>query len=42
MKTALSFDDVLLVPRKSEIESRRDVILYSELKETFFGFNLLH
>jgi len=40
MKTALSFDDVLLVPRKSEIESRRDVFLYSELKETFFGFNL--
>lgn len=40
MKTALSFDDVLLVPRKSEIKSRGDVILYSELKETFFGFNL--
>ena len=40
MKTALSFDDVLLVPRKSEIKSRRDVILYSELKETFFGFYL--
>ena len=40
MKTALSFDDVLLVPRKSEIKSREDVFLYSELKETFFGFNL--
>ena len=40
MKTALSFDDVLLVPRMSEVESRKDVTLYSELKETFFGFNL--
>ena len=40
MKTALSFDDVLLVPKKSAIKSRGDVILYSELKDKFFGLNL--
>ena len=40
MKTTLSFDDVLLVPKKSAIKSRGDVILYSELKDKFFGLNL--
>ncbi len=33
MKTALSFDDVLLVPRISEIGSRRDVNLSSSIRD---------
>lgn len=33
MKTALSFDDVLLKPRMSEIKSRGDIDLKSHLKE---------
>lgn len=37
MKTALSFDDVLLKPRMSEIKSRGDIDLKSYLKED--GYN---
>lgn len=40
MKTALSFDDVLLVPRMSEIESRKDVDLSSVLKYTDYDESL--
>tara|TARA_Y100001937_G_scaffold9813_1_gene12065 strand:- start:770 stop:1987 length:1218 start_codon:yes stop_codon:yes gene_type:complete len=40
MKTALSFDDVLLVPRISEIESRKDVDLSSVLKYTDYDESL--
>ena len=40
MKTALSFDDVLLVPRKSKIKSRKDVNLFSSLKDGFYGLSL--
>ena len=40
MKTALSFDDVLLVPRMSEIESRKDVDLSSVLKYTDYDEDL--
>ena len=40
MKTALSFDDVLLVPRKSKIKSRRDVSLSSYLKGYFYSLSL--
>jgi IMP dehydrogenase len=40
MKTALSFDDILLVPRMSEIESRKDVDLSSVLKYTDYDESL--
>ena len=38
MKTALSFDDVLLKPRMSEIKSRGDINLTSNLRED--GYNV--
>ena len=35
MKTALSFDDVLLVPKMSKIQSRTEVSLCSCLREEY-------
>ena len=32
MRTALSFDDVLLVPQYSEIESRKEILIKQNLR----------
>ena len=40
-QTALSFDDVLLVPKMSHIPSRKDIDLTSRIRDTFYKLPII-